>query len=694
MKFTLNWLKEFVPVKITPDRLAQLLTMAGLEVESIVRSQEAGSGKEDWLFEIAVTPNRGDCLGILGLAREISALTGERCMAGKPGALGKAVKALAGVTIVIEDARLCPRYSAAVVENIKIAAGPDLMKYRLESCGIRSINNVVDITNYVMFETGQPLHAFDLDRLVSGRIVVRPSGEPRRFQTLDGNDRELVAEDLLICDGERPVALAGIMGGADSEVTDETRRILLESAHFDPISIRRTAKRLGVRSEASYRFERGVDPEGTVAALDRAVALLAGSAGGKRLEGHLDRYPSPMKRSIIELREDRIERFLGVRIERQEAEKLLTSCGLQTEPAANKSSLRVLPPSYRPDLAREADLIEELARFYGYAKVPSTLPLLRSPGGKRDRILMGERRMRAFLAGEGFSEVINLPFTSEKLNRWFSGIWGGAARPVALINPLVSESAEMRLSLVPGLLDSLRTNLAQKAASFFAYQLGKVFRSVGGGEAEERQCLGGIMYGPRARRGLRIAQESAAGFLECKGVVEGVLDLARLNERVTWASETVDYLHPGKAAAIIWDGRKLGYLGAIHPDICDAMDLPSCMVFELDFEGWVQYAPRQITIRSLPRFPSIERDFAIVVDRGFPSRQVIHWINGLGHGLIERVEVFDQYEGAPVPAGKKSLAYKISYRAEDRTLTDTEVSALHQDLIGRIAKAFDAQLRV
>jgi phenylalanyl-tRNA synthetase beta chain len=291
MKFTFNWLKEFVTVRIAPEKLAEVLTMAGLEVEALAPLREAEAGGDDWLFEIAVTPNRGDCLSILGLAREVSALTGGRLKTAAVSGRGNGPSMSKRLSIAIENPRLCPRYSAGIVDEIRIAPSPAWMRFRLEACGIRSINNVVDITNYVMLETGQPLHAFDLDRLPARRIIVRSANQTRKFTTLDGVERELAAEDLLICDGDTAVALAGVMGGADFEVRAETKSILLESANFDPTSIRRTAKRLALHSEASHRFERGVDPEGTIAALNRTAHWFATVAAGNPRPGVMDRYP-------------------------------------------------------------------------------------------------------------------------------------------------------------------------------------------------------------------------------------------------------------------------------------------------------------------------------------------------------------------------------------------------------------------
>ncbi|HET8562512.1 MAG TPA: phenylalanine--tRNA ligase subunit beta [Candidatus Binatia bacterium] len=692
MKFTFNWLKEFVTIKVSPEKLANLLTMAGLEVESLAPLRGPDKGQQDWLFEISVTPNRGDCLGLKGLAREVAALTGGRVKSPAISAHAKDASMAARIKIAIQNSRLCPRYSARIVENVRVGAAPSWLRFRLESCGIRSINNVVDVTNYVMLETGQPLHAFDLDRLATGRIIIRQANDVKRFTTLDGVERELVPEDLVICDGDTPIALAGVMGGMESEVHSGTQRLLLESAHFDPLSVRRTAKRLVLHSEASHRFERGVDPEGTLHALDRSVYLLQEIAGGTPVKGALDRYPRRIRVPTILLREERIEELLGVRIEGKKIEKFLHSLGAKTR-RSSRGVIKVIPPSSRPDLTREADLIEELARLYGYQKIPTTLPLLRPGGGKTDHRLRRERMIRSFLVGEGLVEVINLPFTSARLNQLFSGLWGSVS-PVRVLNPLAKESDEMRLSLVPGLIESLRVNLAQQAKGFCGFHLGKVFRLAPNGDPEERQCLSGLLYGSRRRIGLHAHEPSLLTFLDCKGLVEGILDVMQVSRRVGWSNNDVTAaLHPGRAAVIISEEKKLGYLGEIHPNVREELDLPLFLLFELDFEELVEYAPREKTARFLPRFPAVERDLAVVVDEGFPSQQIIEWVRKLNNSLIENVEVFDEYRGAPIPDGKKSLAYKISYRSEDRTLTDSEVKALHEQIVGEIGEIFGAQLR-
>ncbi|MFQ5903401.1 MAG: phenylalanine--tRNA ligase subunit beta [Candidatus Binatia bacterium] len=693
MKLTFNWLKEFVDFKESPERVAKALTMAGLEVESLVPLNQGKEGLGDWLMEIAVTPNRGDCLGIIGLAREVAALTGGRLKLSpaSPHASTSSVKPVVDVKIL--SPRLCPRYSARMVQGIHVAPPPSWMRVRLEACGIRSINNVVDVTNYVMLETGQPLHAFDVHRLAAKRIVVRQADKIKKFVTLDGIERELAPEDLLICDGDTPVALAGVMGGRDSEVQSDTQAVLLESAHFDPLSVRRTAKRLGLHSEASHRFERGVDPEGTLYALDRAAFLLGEVAGGVPLKGIVDRYPRRTKAAPILVRHQRVKELLGIEMKPREMERNLRSLGLKIH-GRSKRGLRVLPPSFRRDLVREVDLIEELARLHNYEKIPSTLPLVRAQGARADFRLRRERKIRSFLIGEGLMEMINLPFTSEGMNRRFYGLWEGRRSPVSVLNPLVKENAEMRLSLVPGLLENLRANIAQRARSFCGFDLGKVFCLNPKGSPEERQHLAVLLYGQRERKGLR-EKGRPLTLLDVKGLVEGILEVLGVEHHAVWTMCGItSFLHPGKAASLQFGDSSMGYLGEVHPDLREELGLPPFLMFELDFEELVQYAPRELTTRSLPRFPSVERDLAVVVDEVFPAQRIISWIKEqFSHSLIEDVQVFDQYRGSPIPEGRKSLAYTISYRAEDRTLTDAEVNEIHQRLTHVLFMAFDAQVR-
>jgi phenylalanyl-tRNA synthetase beta chain len=688
MKLTLNWLKEFVDLRDAPERLAEVLTMAGLEIESLTPAR-APDGSEDWIFELGVTPNRGDCLGVIGIAREIAALKAGRLKSPPRKTAAQKSNAPAPVKVEIQSPRCCHRYSAQAVEGIQIGPSPDWLRFRVEAAGIRAINNIVDITNYVMVETGQPLHAFDLERLTAKRIVVRQAKDIATFQTLDEVERRLAPEDLLICDGDVPIALAGIMGGRNSEVHAGTRAVLIESAHFDSATIRRTAKRLGLHSEASHRFERGVDSEGTVAALERAVALLSEIAGGQPLSGVIDRYPRSVEPEAIRLRSERVAELVGVEIKPAEIERSFKALGCKVQ--AGKTSFKITPPTYRGDLTREVDLIEELARLHGYDKIPSTLPRAQV-ASKPDTRLRAERGIRSYLVGEGLTEAIHLPFASAELNQRFPGLLAGEKpKPVQVLNPLVSESAEMRLSLLPGLLEDLKVNLGQRAAGFAAFALNKVFFLDSENNPAERQHLAALLYGTPEHRGLR-TENRPFDFLDAKGLLDGMLERGAVEW--SWSGDDLPaFLHPGRGAWLDAERAHVGYVGELHPDVVGQLALPRCLVLELDFEKLLKYLAVKLTVRSLPRFPSVERDLAMVVDENFPAQRIIDWIKDQRNALIANVEVFDQYSGATIPEGKKSLAYSISYRAEDRTLTDAEVQPLHQDLVARLGEAFGAQLR-
>lgn len=690
MKLTFNWLKEFVDLRESPQKIASTLTMSGFEIESLEPCGPVAT-PEDWLLDVAVLPHRGDCLGILGVARELAALTGRKLKLPPARAATRQRGAKLPVAVEVKSPKLCPRYSARMAEGVGIAPAPAWMRSRLEACGIRAINNVVDVTNYVMLETGQPLHAFDVDRLGAKRIVVRQAGDSRRLVTLDGVERQLHPEDLLICDGEEPAALAGIMGGMSSEVHAGTRSVLLESAHFEPLSVRHTAKRLGVHTEASHRFERGVDPEGTLYALDRAVFLLAEVAGAVPLEAVADQRSRSKKAAPVVVRDERVASLLGVRLRRSEIEGPLRALGLKIQ-QRSKKSLKVLPPSFRFDLGREADLIEEVARFHGYDKIGATLPRVR-PQAKADPYLRWRRRVGSFLVGEGLVEVINLAFASAEMNSRFPGIAQGEASPVRVLNPLTQEHSEMRLSLIPGLIGNLRAHAEQKVRGFAAFEIGKVFRLGPSGLPEERSHLGVLLYGRQEHRGLG-AEEPSWTFFDLKGLAEGVLELLGLSSAELFAPAALpEFLHPGKAATLGRDGERWGVLGEVHPDLRGAFGLPACAVCELDFELLLEYARWDFTVLPLPRFPSVARDISVVVDEAFPAERIIRWIKELGHSMIKEVRVFDEYRGAPVPEGKKSLAYAISYRDDHRTLTDDEVNAAHQDLVGELRKVFGAELR-
>ena len=647
-------------------------------------------GLNDWMLEVSITPNRGDCLSVLGLAREIAALTGGKLRIPTiPDHLRERPPSIP-FSVEILDPVLCPRYSARLIHGLRPAPAPPWLRFRLEACGIRSINHIVDVTNYVMLETGQPLHAFDARQITSQRIVVRTAGEASTLTTLDGSDRALHPDDLLICDGDTPAALAGVMGGAGSEVTEETESVLLESAHFDPLTIRRTAKRMGMHTEASHRFERGVDPDGTRYAMDRAVALWEQLGEAQVVPGFADAYPGERKPAEITLRYASVKRALGVELPRDRLHGIIESLGIELKRSSDHD-LVVSPPSYRFDLTREADIVEELARVHGYDNIPATLPAVRM-GIQSDPLLRWVRKTRSLLTAEGLNEVVTLPFCSAAMNRTFPGLWGEDGKPVRITNPLRQETDEMRLSLLPGLIENLHYHSERRSESSMIFELNKVFSLGSEGGYTERMNVAGLIRGHRPQRGLK-AENRAFVFADMKGVAEDLLEgLGHADCR--WAADApTPILHPGGFAAISAGGVPVGYVGEISPRVREDLDLPAFFLFELDFGAIVHYARPDFKVRPIPRFPSVERDLAIVVAKDFPSQTVIDWVRGLDQALIERVDVFDEYTGAPISEGRKSLAYKVFYRSTERTLTDQEVNTVHEDLTRRLCAAFDATLR-
>jgi len=542
-----------------------------------------------------------------------------------------------------------------------------------------------------MLETGQPLHAFDLSRITSQRIVVKRAGATSQLTTLDGVERALVPDDLLICNGDEPAALAGIMGGQDSEVTDATSSVLLESAHFDPLSIRRTAKRLGLHTEASHRFERGVDPAGTRHALDRAVSLWRGMTEARPFRDTADVYPRRWEPDSITLRGNAVTRSLGVVIPEAEVRRILKALAIRIRRTSRKE-LRVEPPSFRFDLRCERDIVEELARVYGYDRIPETLPVVRTSAARSDATLFWTRRIKSVLTGEGLTELVTLPFTSAEMNRTFPGLWPTGLGPVPVRNPLRQDVASMRRSLIPALLDHCRARIAQQSGSVMAFELNKVFASGSGDEFVETFNLGGLLLGYRPSHGVG-GKDLAFSFGHLKGVIENILETAGIVDCRWQNGDPVAYLHPGKCARIEHRDTALGVLGDLHPASREEWDAPRIYLFELDFGKLLHYARADFKIRPLPRFPLVERDLAIVVAEHFLSQEIIDWVNGLRQELIEDVVVFDEYRGAPIKNGQKSLAFKILYRADDRTLTDEEVNTLHHELTKRLCEEMDATLR-
>ncbi|MBI4517979.1 MAG: phenylalanine--tRNA ligase subunit beta [Deltaproteobacteria bacterium] len=649
-------------------------------------------GIADSVLEVAVTPNRGDCLSVLGLAREIAALYQVPLRRQRLRLRQQAQPAASLVTVRVDDPAGCQRYTARYIADLRVGPSPAWLQRRLVAADQRPINNIVDITNYVLLERGQPLHAFDYERLPQPHIVVRRAGSDRSIRTLDDRDRELEPADLLITSGEVPVAIAGVMGGAESQVTEETRAVLLESARFDPASIRRTARRLGLRSESSYRFERGVDIEGVIPALERAAALVAELGGGGTAAGVAEDYPAPPPKTIIDLRVPRLEFLVGMPITRSDAAGALRRLGAAVR-AKSAQVLAVTPPSYRHDWEREIDLIEEVVRLLGYERVPAALPAVAMSGGRRSPLSSCAADLRQFMAAQGFHEIVSWSFATARMNQLFGGVGVPAGAPVCLRNPVITEEAQLRFSLCPGLLQALRANLNVDEPSVTAFALGKVFWA--GAAPAEGHRLAAVLCGSPPLAGLG-ATRRPFDFLAAKGVLEAVLARLRLLDRVHWerAGAGQPAFHPGQSALAIIDERPLAVVGELHPETEAELGLarPSWL-FEFDLERALEYVPRRLVFADLPRFPAVVRDLAIVSEAEFASDQVIRFVQRWNRQVVERVVLFDQYTGPPIPAGKKNLAYSIAYRAANRTLTDDEVNQLHQQLIADLCAALPIELR-
>jgi phenylalanyl-tRNA synthetase beta chain len=647
-------------------------------------------GLPDTVLEINVTPNRPDALSHLGIARELSALTGVPVRVPPAQPVGKGALP---ARVDVEDAQRSPRYVARVIEGVRIAPSPLAVQERLQSCGVRPISNVVDATNLALLELGHPLHAFDLEKLFGARIIVRRAREGEPMTTLDGKERKLTADDLVIADGQKPVALAGVMGGQTSEVSETTTKILLESAMFEAGGIRRTARRHGLHTEASHRFERGMDEKGAAQAADRCAELIAQLAGGRVLPGALDVYPAPLPPVRVRVRPERVSALLGVEVTAAEVDQRLRS--LQLKPVGGAWEV----PSWRRDLTREIDCVEEIARLRGYDTIPIEIP---KAGVGETAGIAPEWRVtaaaRAALAAHGIDEVLNYSFLAER----DLAALHQPLKAIRLANPLTAEQGAMRTSLLAGLLRNLGYNLAHGARDVKLYELGRVYLP----EPDPRHPQGPLawpVHEPRrlgiALTGLRRAKTWAGGgekldFFDLKGAVEDVLQAMGISE-ARFAPQEHATFHPASSARLLLAGAPAGRLGQAHPLVAAHFEVPQeTWLAELDWEALLSQAVALKWLHGVPRFPAVARDLAFVVDAGVPAEKMLQEIRSADAArLLEQVTLFDVYRGAPVPEGKKSVAFGLSLRAADRTLTDAEADALCTAIRDRLKSSLGAEIR-
>jgi len=649
----------------------------------------------DTVLEIAITPNRPDCLSLIGIAREIAAL--QQMTVRYPDVWiedpGEEIRRMTSVTIDCPE--LCPRYSARLVTGVTIGPSPYWLQDRLLSVGLRPINNAVDITNFVLMESGQPLHAFDFDRLSGRRIEVRTAAAGEEFTTLDGKQRRLSADMCMICDAEKPVAVGGVMGGLNSEIEAGTSRILIESAYFNPVSIRKTAKRLGLSTEASYRFERGIDPEGTVSALNRAARLMADIGGGQTIAGLIDEYPAPVPPRKIRLSTAATNRLLGTRFDTRTLAQHLHSIEFRTA-MENDDQLEVTPPSFRVDVTRPEDLMEEAARLSGYNAIPTTHPAMPAAGRPVTKPLRIRERIRTALTGFGFFESIHYSFiAAESCDRLRLPDSDRRRHTVAVVNPLSEDQAVMRTSLIPGLLTSLQRNLAQQEKTLRLFEIGKVFFATGKEQLpEEIEILAGLWSGMR-RPATWHGKEGECDFYDLKGVVEGILAILEIPQvRFTaLADDHCHYHQPGRTAQITAKGSRIGTIGEVHPEVRSAFEIgQNTYIFELNIDRLLPLIPEAKTYRPLPKYPAVSRDLTLIIDAQVEAGEILHRMERREEPLVERVFIFDVFQGEPIESGKKSVSLRIVYRSPDRTLEDEEINRLHQSLTSGLIQEFKASL--
>jgi phenylalanyl-tRNA synthetase beta chain len=802
MRVSFNWLKDYVPINLDPEGLANLLTMSGSEVDNIVKTGDelngivvsqivsiaphpnadklslctvdAGSGTysivcgasnikpgdkaplalegtrlpngitikttkirdqlsqgmlcsetelalgsdksgimilppdmkvgqpltsslglEDSILEISLTPNRPDCLSIIGIAREIAALTRKAVQLPSTHLTetGPEISQLTSVTI--EDQDLCPRYTARIISGVTVGPSPFWLRKRLESCGMRSINNVVDVTNYLLLEMGQPLHAFDLELLDQKKIVVKRSTPGNSFTLLDGSESTLPEDALMIYDGSKPIALAGIMGGLNTEVSAQTKTILLESAYFNPSAILRTSKTMGLRTESSQRFEKGVDPQGVTVALNRAAQLIAEFSGGEVSQGYIDNYPTPLSPlPAINLSARGTNTILGTSFTKDEIKQNLKDLTFAVNDI-DEDRISATPPSFRVDISESIDLIEEVARLSGYDKISATLPPTTNHLPQKHKNLLLEERAKDSLIQQGYHEIITYSFISPAdLNCLSLPDQDYRQRTLKILNPLSEDQSIMRTTLIPGLLTTMKKNINQQNLNLKLFEAGTVFIVQEKGKLpQENKMLSALATGLLQEEAWN-TEKRDVDFYDLKGCLENLLKELHITDYSFSPCSDNPFLHPIKALNLMINQEKAGILGETHPQLLDDFQLPQkAYLFEISLPHLRSKFSEHRKFHALSKFPPVSRDIALVLDETIPAQRVYDTIHKFNNKFIEEIKIFDYYKGDSIPKDKKSLAYRITYRAYDHTLTDKEVNALHEELINTLYHELGAEIR-
>ena len=670
MKVPVSWLRDFVDVTVSPETLGEALTLRGFELSGIDRIGE------DAVLDFEVTANRPDALSVIGFAREVGTAYSLPVKPLVPKPLPSTPTGDVAVTLEAPD--LCPRYAAAVAD-VTIAPSPAWLATRLQAAGVRPVNNVVDVTNYVLLELGQPMHAFDLAKLAGRQIRVRRAAAGERIKTLDGVDRALDPQMLVIADGEKAQAVAGVMGGGLSEVSSTTKTIVLESAFFDPRSVRQTSKRLGLKTEASARFERGADANAAVKGIERAVALLEEIGAGTSRGGAVDKYPVPVAARTIALRRGRIEQILGLAIADPDVERILEGLGFQFR--RTNAGWDVDAPTFRVDVLREVDLIEEVARHHGYDRLPAAFPAPSAPPGPSDPGIARDRLVRRVLLAAGCSEALTFSF----IDAAFAAHFADERTIVPIGNPLSAQFSVLRPSLLPGLLASVAHNRHREHADVRLFELGASVTRAGESRHVAVALTGGTAHWSTPQRPI--------DFFDAKGLVEAVSAALQV-EAVFDGAALPSYLVRGRGAAVSVAGRRIGSVGMLAPAIVASAGLSSIdevYVAELDLDALTaSQSTSGLTVQPLPRYPSIARDISIVVDETLPAESVRGTIRAAGPDTLVSVREFDRYQGKGVPDGRVSLSLRLTFRSPERTLTDAEAETAMKKILNALKDAHNA----
>lgn len=648
----------------------------------------ASLNRDDQILELGLTPNRSDCLSMLGVAYEVAAILGRDVKFPETDLQPVDEKATDYIRVSVDAPKDNPLYIAKVIKNVKIGPSPLWMQTRLMNAGIRPHNNVVDITNYILLEYGQPLHAFDYNALGSKEILVRRAVDGEKFVTLDDVERTLTSDHLVITNGKDPVALAGVMGGANSEVKEDTTTILLEAAYFNGATVRKASKDHGLRSEASARYEKGVDPNRVRAAGERAAYLMAKYAGGQVLEGEAVVDTLIVEPAIVSITLEKINRVLGTDLTSEEVKALFDR--LQFPVAIENGVVTVTAPTRRGDIQIEEDLIEEVARLYGYDHIPTTLPVGSTTPGKLTEYQKKRRVVRHYLEGAGLYQAVTYSLTSEDKAGQFAI---ENRETIRLSMPMSEERSILRLSILPQLLEVLKYNGARQNESIGIYETGAVFLSNGVDVLpDEEEHLAAAITGLWHSHSWQ-GEKKAVDFFVLKGILEGLFAKLGLTDQVSYMAAKIESMHPGRTAEIQLNGKKIGFVGQVHPNVQKDLDLKDTYVFELSLKSVLEAQTAPLQYESIPRFPSITRDIALVADKGTVSDALKEIILTAGGKLLKEVHVFDLYEGERMEHGKKSIAFSLRYVDPERTLTDEEVTKVHNQVLEALKEKAGAVLR-